>query len=287
MPKSIEDLLAEQGFIVTDKIFITRDGRAYAKFFKSTTDLGQTAFIELDTEGMVKYQPSSRTMIEEEVATMVPESKIIGTYECSKQGGGCGVVFDCNDEICVMTTPADSVDIPTPIVLKKASLPASTEVVISGVPTAYPMVRLSDALKNPLVTKASIERSTKAIRNAGVQECREYYNDIKTAIHELSEAIKGNYRQADQYTAALARDTNLLQEYRATYVARSPLPESEKKKAEEVVRILHHRGEQVIELFKLCEALPGIAAQLRSLTNQIKGITKTIIDNDYTSGTTD
>lgn len=279
-PKSVEDLLSEKGFTSTDKVFLDKSGQVFAKFIKVTTDLGQTAFVELDSEGMVQYQPSSRTMIEEDVGTMVPEqSKVIGTYECSMKGGGCGVAFDCNEEVCVMSRPADSTTVPTPVVLKKASKPASTELVVSGVPTAYPVVRLSDALKTPLATKASIEKSTKAIRNAGVKECKQYYDDLRSTLADMNAALNANYAAANSYIASLANDTKQLQQYRATYVARSPLPEAENKKAEKVVQLLHDRSEQIIELFKLCEALPSIENQLRDLINQVNDMTSTINAN--------
>lgn len=275
--KPIEDLLADKGFIVTDKIFLSNEyGKVSVKYLKATTDLGQTAFIELDKSGEVRYQPDSRTMIQEDVASMVPQSKITGAYECSMQGGGCGIAYDCHDEICVMTRPADSVDSPSTVVLKVASSPTSKELVLSGVPTAYPVVRFSDAYENPLVTKASIEISTKAIRNAGVQECRQYYDDTRKALAEVNNALTANYQAANKYTKTLAQETNVLQQYRATYVSRSPISEDEKNKSEEVVHRLHTRGEQVIELFKLCEALPSITVRLRELTNEITEMTKTI-----------
>lgn len=284
--RPVEDMLSDKGFIATDKVFIEKDGRTYAKYLKVTTDLGQTAFIELDTEGAVKYHPESRTMIEEDIVTMVPESKVIGAYECSLQGGGCGVAYDCNDEICVMARPADSVEVPTTVVLRKATRDVVSAVAVSGVPTAYPVVRLSEALENPLSTKAAIERSTKAIRNAGVQDCKCKYDDIKNSSSNLICALNKNYELMNSYIMGLARDVEQLNNYRCSYMSRCPLSECDKKKYEEVVRLLHRRGEQIVETFKLCEALPGMTMRIKGLTSEVDEMTKIISANMAGLGTT-
>jgi len=287
MQKSVEDILDEKGFTATDKVFIEKDGRTYAKYLKVTTDLGQTGFVELDSEGMVKYHPESRTMIEEDNAMMVPESKVIGAYECSMQSGGCGVAYDCTDEICVMSRPADSVDSITPVVLKKASRDSVSAVAVSGVPTAYPVVRLSEALENPMATKAAIERSTKAIRNAGVQDCKRKYDDTSKAANEMINALNMNYQVMNKYIMGLARDVEQLKTYRCSYLARAPLPDNEKAKAEEVVRLLHRRGEHIVESFKLCEMLPSITERVKELTAEINEMTKVINAGSISLGTTD
>lgn len=289
MRKTVEDLLSEQGFTVTDKVFLDRNGKTYAKYFKATTDLGQSVYIELDVEGQVKYQPNSRTMVEEDIgtifptSTIVPESKMKGMYQCSINGGGCGVIYDCDGEICVMSRPADSVDEPTTVVLKSMSNSTEKQLIVSGVPTAYPVIRLSDALENPLITKASIERSIKAIRNAAVQECKIYYDDARKAVNGLSNALSENYNVANRYTTSLASDIKTLQQYRADYVEmsqKSELNKNNKENFEKVIQMLHDKGDQITELFKLCEALPSMTNRIKQLTSELDDMIKTIKVSD-------
>ena len=287
MEETVADKLEDKGYTVTDVVMLEYDGQKYAKYLKVLTKLGQTAFIELDQNGKVTYDDRSRVMIEDDSVDIIPNSKVISTFECASQAGGCGVAYDCNNSFCVMTRPLDSPDTPATVNLRTVSSSGDSQVSMSGTPTPYPVVLLSEVMKNPLKSFASIEEATRRIRNVIMNECRSNYNVLGSAVEDMKRILQENREWTEKYLNGLARDTVQLQGFRASYVANSPLPPSEAEKADQVVELLRERDEQIKEAFKLCETIPECTEQIRDITNKLEAITRMVKANNDLVGKTD
>nr|QBK90769.1 MAG: uncharacterized protein LCPAC201_00700 [Pithovirus LCPAC201] len=254
--KTIEEKLAEKGYIVIDKIFVQDAVGILPQYFKAKNNFGQTVFIELDTVGDVVYENESQTMIVTQNASMVPVSKQIGTYECSMSGGACGVAFDCDGEICTLIKSIDSPDQPTRLILTTASRPQTKSLTLSDSPTAYTVVRLSDILADPLATAGIIEKSTSSIRNAGYQECKENWNDFEKATSEMKMSATEFSSTSSMILDRLASDLRTLNNFRAAYVKSPPTTEEAKEKYQSVVYNIDNRQELLVALFAICQAIP-------------------------------
>lgn len=323
-PKTINDLLAEKGFTVTDTVVIKHRGLDHAKYYKVKDDLGQTFFVELDMDGKV-LSTNPNVMVQEDGATMVPASTVKSAFECASKGG-CGVLFDCADGICVMSRPADSPDAPTPVTLRsvgpKAELKAvergslrvgqdgsvqlneqinvqfkqeggAGSIKVGGIPTPYPVVLLSSVLTMPFETKASVQRSIVALREASIRECAAKYSQLRMAIQKLAQAAKENYEWANQYMLDLNRSLDLNKSRQAEILRRSDpcilrsssVTRLNSPALNEASMAIDRRSEQYIELFKLCEAVPVITSQIEDHVKALNESTSVIKENKMSKPT--
>lgn len=276
--KTIEEKLGEKGYVVTDKVFVRTNEGMYPKYMKVKNNLGQTMFVELDLEGDVVYQGENQTMIVSKEASMVPLSKQIGTFDCAMMGGACGVAFDCEGEICTLTKSVDSPSQPTRLVLTTASSPQEKRLTLTGSPTAYPVVRYSDVMSNQMATAASVEKSTKAIRNAGYQECMENWREYQRATDQLNVAAREFIRMSDGAMRGLARDLRTLNSYRTAYLSAPMTTSADQEKFKSVVSNIDDRQERLIALFATCQIVPTATEALKVQTEAIQQSVKSLKD---------
>ena len=277
--RTIEENLAEKGYIVTDKIFVrTPPSGIVPQYMKAKNNFGQTVFIELDSEGDVVYESENQTMVVSQNASMVPVSKQIGIYECSLSGGACGVAFDCEGEVCTLTKSIDSPNQPTRLVLTTTTKPTEKSLSLSGSPIAYPVVRYSDIMSDQLSTAAAIEKSTSSISNARYQECKEDWNDFRKATAEMNAAAGEFSRASDMILNRVASDMRTLKSYRAFYVQSPPKTELAEAKFQSVVYNINNRHESLIALFAICNVVPISTQALKEQAEALKQSTKNLRD---------
>jgi hypothetical protein len=244
---------------------------------KVLTDLGDTAYVQLDSPGNVVYEGKDRTMIVSQNVSVVPEAKQIGTYQCATIGSGvCGIAYDCEGEVCTLTKSIDSPDQPIRTVLTTASKPSETRLTLAGSPVAYPVVRYSDTISNPSVTKRSIILSTSSIRNATYQECIENWNEYKKATMEMTAASDDFMRTYTMAMNQIAADLKRLGNYRAEYIRNPPVTVVEKEKFDAVVFNINNRNQLLIGLFGICQVVRGSTDAIKEQTSALQQSTKNL-----------
>lgn len=289
--KSVEEMLSEKGFFVVDKLFQDSQRGEYKAdgsydrrsslrtgYVKVQTNWGQSALIDLDKPvGTIYYTDDNRIMVTENVATMVPASTLSASCDIATANGSCGVAWDCGKEgFCVVSRPSDSVDKPTTVVMKEISrttvdgLPEAKVETISGVPTPYTLVRLSDALDFPDETKRVISRSNKALREAVFAESVKPWVDLDQAIQQL-------YLARDAYQSAVVgsfnnvnNDIAFFERKRDEYRAARPLSVEDTIKANNTIDNLIIRQELYTKLAAKSQKIPDTTTEILKLTAKMQ-----------------
>lgn len=290
--KTIEEKLAEFGYVVTDKIFVSvnDDGgsggrRIIPQYFKTKNSLGQTSFVELDVEGDVVYEDGNKTLIVSNEATMVPESTQISAFQSATIEGAHGVAYECNGDICTLVKSVDSPNQPIRLVLTSASTPSNKTVILSGSSVAYPVVTLSDVIGRPLATAGIIESATTNIRNAGYQECVKNWNGYKVAASEMNTTATEFSSVSNMIINRLASDLRTLNGFRAGYVRNPPKTEAGKEKYRSVVYNINNRQELLIALYAICQVVPVSTEVIKEQNDNLKQSTKNLQDLFQNLGT--
>ncbi len=297
---TVEDSLAEKGYRVTDRIFVMHNGVKHAKYVKVTSSMtGEEFLVELNRKGQVIDQPGSRVTVAVREASIVPETTIRASYdECVKGTGVCGIAFDCTDEVCVVKRPATSAEVVTPIVLKVASGPTAREAVISGLPTALPVLSSVEIEQSPREAAAAGERGLKAIRNASWRECVDNWRDLDRATTEMRAAemefrnlIFGTPQTSTKGRVPgvfeqLATDINTVKGYQSFYLSQQELSPEDKEKHMDTVTTIMRRSEQLSKLFALCREVPAATSRVEQITASFKAASTHINDNYQDLGDT-
>jgi hypothetical protein len=271
--KSVEDMLAEHGFIITDKVFIDQNGVPKGKYVIVSVDGGR-AIVEFDEEYKILYSPADGTMIATLVGTVVPESTVVSLEQCTNSTG-CGVGFVCDGEICIRSRSADSSDSPTTVVLKELTTSSKKLMSISGVPVPYPVVRLSDVMADPVKAKHAIEESTRIIRNEGYVECTKHWSDLSDTLATLVRLSTSYGDKTDEYFSKLGTDNKILVGIRNQYRESSPVNEEDQMRYDLVIENLSIRTDMINRLFALCNEVPLITESIAEVVKRIEqGIEK-------------
>lgn len=273
----IEELLAEHGFIVTDRIMVDVKGRSEPRYMVVDVDGGR-AIVEIDEDGKVLYSSSRGTMIAERTATVVPESRIISLEQCTR-GTGCGVAFMCEGEVCVRSRSADSSDVPTTVVLREMSAPSNDVMSVSGVPTPYPVVRLSEVLADPANAKQAIEDSTRIIRRNSYEECTQNWKSMSESLAALNKMAVLYSQKTKDYFFRLGADNDVLTDLRRQYRASPPTNPEDARRYDLVIENLSIRTDMINRLFALCNEIPLITEAIDSETHRIEEGIENIDEN--------
>ena len=283
--KTVEENLAEKGYVVTDKIFVNVGGRLVPQYVKILNDFGQTAFVELDVEGDVVYEDGNQTMIVSNDVTMVPESKQISSFEMTTRAGASGVAYECDGDVCTLVQSIDSPSQPTRLVLTTASKAPRKTLTLSRSPTAYTVIPYSKIMSDPLGAAGIIESATTDIRNAGYQECVKNWNDYKMAASDMNTTATEFSSVSNMILNRLASDLRTLNGFRAGYVRNPPKTEAGKEKYRSVVYNINNRQELLIALFAICQVVPVSTEVIREQNENLKQSTKNLQDLFQNLGT--
>lgn len=283
--KTIEEKLAEFGYVVTDKIFVKSGGKIIPQYMKTKNSLGQTSFVELDVEGDVVYEDGNQTMIVSSEATMIPESTQISAFKSATIEGAHGVAYECDGDICTLVKSVDSPNQPIRLVLTSASTPSNKTLKLSKSPISYPVVTLSDIIGRPLATAGIIESATTNIRNAEYQKCVKNWNDYKMAASEMNTTATEFSSVSNMILNRLASDLRTLNGFRAGYVRNPPKTEAGKEKYRSVVYNINNRQELLIALYAICQVVPVSTEVIKEQNENLKQSTKNLQDLFQNLGT--
>ncbi len=267
---SIENQLADKGFIVTDRIFLSPrpGGTPQGRYAKAVNDRGQIVFIDLDIDGYISHHSTDLTMIETQQASVVPYSVMMGTAECAGKDV-CGVAFECSGQLCTLTR-SDPDLTPKTTILTTTEKTVERTATIDGIPIAYPIIRLSEIMANPKLASKSVDEVTRRIRNTSYNACMEENTKVRDAISTLSTKFAQLARTQNQKFLDLGKSIQTLEQYRGGYEQQSdPQKEKETEKSKKTAFNLRRRHELFVDLIRLCQGAASYLDQITTLNSNM------------------
>lgn len=156
---AIDLFLLERGFTPVSKI-VLRDSTGHdgVKFIKAYDLQGNTLYIDIDSDENIHVSPTDLTVTQVKSAEKIPISTKLTALECAKLEV-CGVGFECDNGICTLIRDGDNME-PQEMNFSVTRAPQTRWGYESGAPVSYPIVRLSEITKNPLLVMKNVEKAS-------------------------------------------------------------------------------------------------------------------------------
>ena len=202
----LDEFLVQNGFVKTSLVTMKSDESV--PYIKAYTKLGHSCYIELDSIVAGPCTSSERMRVSLKNTSIIPSPTKISVATCAKSIV-CGVAFECNDEVCVLS-PAQGEGY-REVNMTISDLANSKTLVVAGSPIAYPVVRCSEVLKQPAQMICNIRDASHNIRCQAVAFNTKALADEISQVSALMESLKClQARYCDVYTA-FERETQFLE----------------------------------------------------------------------------
>ena len=281
--KTVEELLADQEYVVMEKIFVSdMDGHAFPKYFKVCNSWGYTFYVELDGDGLVMYDAENKVMIQSNLASRVPHSIKMGNFSCSTGAGACGVLFECDGDVCSVTKSMDDVDEAREVVLTVSTTHEQKALTTSDSLMAYPVIRLTFLLKNCQEMEHIVAKAIKSIRASAYKRCMQDWADYSCsmkAFHKSSDSAYGLMKKAFD---DLGMSMEKLLQYRVMYMRKKACGkwcDDDKCKYAKIVEEIRRRDELFIKLVAACGLIRAFNRKVKKMTCALDVTCEFIADN--------
>ncbi len=281
--QTVEDLLAAKEYVVMEKIFLTdKDGHHFPKYFKVCNSWGYTFYLELDGDGIVMYDAETKVMSQSNLASRVPHSIKMGNFSCSTGAGACGVLFECDGDVCSVTKSLDDPDEAREVVLTVSTTHEQKALTTSDSLMAYPVIRLTFLLKNCQEMEKVVAQAIKGIRMAAYKKCMQDWGDYgcsMKAIHKSSDHVHTLTKNAFN---DLQQSMGRLMKYREQYMYKKACGkwcDDDKCKYGQLVQEIRRRDDLFIKLIASCSLIAAINRKLKKYTCAIDVVCDFISDN--------
>ena len=172
------DKFESMGYTIINKIITNKnDGKAY--YLKVKSDKGYIFYVQLDVD-MKTCIDEKTTPVKKSKSSLVDLSSQMGAYNCSRNGGVCGVALECNGELCTLTRTNNS-NKPKQLIFKSPGVQKET-----GSPVPYAVVRMSEIEHDKARVDEAVANSTLNLRTALYDECTLKLDDLQKSGENLS-----------------------------------------------------------------------------------------------------
>jgi hypothetical protein len=271
--KSVEEMLLNHDYVVTDRILTTNpSGELESHYLKARNSRGQTVYIDLDQDGFVRIQPNDVTLIKSEKAAIIPHSVKLGMLKCAGTNV-CGIAFECSNGLCTLIHKKDDME-PVETNLIMVEDKNNTAIIESGQPVAYPVVRLSELLENPKTVMAYVDTATNSLLTISLKICKENINSIEKSLYDTNKKYQNLKATLNKNISSLANVIVQLETMRAGYDRRPPQSNEEKERFHILSYNLQLRYELVHDLTRKCGLLGEYKDTLENLNVNFDNMTE-------------
>jgi uncharacterized membrane-anchored protein YhcB (DUF1043 family) len=275
---SLEKELISKGYMPMEKVIIREKTNDKARYIKSMNKLGQTVFIDLDSEGTIQVNPQDITLTQTNKSTMVPYSAKMGTMNCLDLDI-CGVAFECSNGICTLqrdirsTTPVETTFTTVEDYAPKTAL-------VKGSPVAYPIVRLSEIRNNDQLVLKTINKATRKLRNDSYGNCIHHLRESSHLINNLSAEYNRFIDHQRNLFKSLSSSIESLEDSVLEIDDVDKLNSDEKEVYALKQYNLKERNDYVIELLKICQDVSEVSSKvsIKEYTNYLHAVNKYLTD---------
>ena len=283
---NVERKLTSKGYTPLERIFVRTElgpNKVEGRYIKVVNDKGQTALVELDSDGLVPAKPSDLILIESEQASVIPISTKLGTLEsCGLDV--TGVAFECTNGYCTMVRHPKTLE-PKEIVLttistiEEQSSPIVPKVaILNGTPIPLPIVKFSEIMANPTSVNKAIDSATRKMRNKVFSTCMEDLVKTHQAVEEFHKVASSYYNQQITVFEKIKEQIRELEKWRNDYIISGLREEKGKISLSKIPANLRVRFEKQMEQMILCGRAASHRQEIERLTNQFKEYLTSIND---------
>lgn len=255
---TIEGNLIRLGYTPISKIVINNNGETYVRYFKVLNAHGQKVYVDLDMEGSLVIDD------QDEILSIAPdigrEIPLIEDYQCL-EGEVCGVLSQCDGNICTLTRPIESV-YPKQTLYSR---PSSKKLVVDDI--AFPVIRLSSILRQPKIALQSQYDTNEKLRNEKnlieVQKLNDIGRLLNLAVSEFNE-----YRQErDNIAKQVYESIDVLEKQNKVFIENQGVVTlQDQSQRNDIVLQLKNRNEIVIDILKCSETITKTKEALEYIT---------------------
>lgn len=255
--EGVEKDLIRLGYMPISKVVIEEDGIKYAKYIKVLNLHGQKVYVDLDISGdvIIEITETDVLFIEEEVAKEIP---LVEPYQCL-QGEICGVVSECQGHVCTLVREVESY-YPRQVHYYR---PGEDTFVVNEI--AYPIIRLSSILADPVYALESQYATYEALRNQKnaleVQRLNDISKLLNLAISEYNEYIEERASLSKQVYESIAE----LETQNETYIKDLNITALEQAERKDILLQLKNRNEIVEDILKCSEHIVNVKKDLERI----------------------
>lgn len=254
---SLEKELITHGYMPMEKVIIRHKQNDKARYIKALNKLGQTVFIDLDSDGVVHVNPTDVTLTQTNKSTMVPYSAKMGTMNCLDLDV-CGVAFECSNGICTLHRGVRS-SIPIETTFTTVEDYGPKAAIVKGSPVAYPIIRMSEIRANNQMVLKTVNKATRKLRNDSHAICVTHLHHSSTLINELSKEYNKFIDQQKSLFSSISSSIEILENSILKIDDVEKLNGDEKEVYALRQFNLKERNDYIIELLKICQDVSEVA----------------------------
>ncbi len=314
--EDLDDELDKLGFNVVDKVLVLDDtGNVLAQYVKVESNFGQTALIELDSDGYVSIDPHDEIFEVTEVPDLpylgvegykIEEPLISGvSYQCTNgvcvrvAGGetrsfihsnkskcGCNKGFHSNDKENGSHSPCklnngDSGHTGGPFGCSNHSQGDDKQCILGVSNVGHPVLKLSKVRAHPVEVQTNLKSATKKIRTNDFNRVQKSLVDTGKNLHELAKHYEVFFNKQRTAIGNLTHSIKQLEGFQQIYLSKPVLTDIEKQKCDKVAYELRKRYQKLDNLLCIDKRIKILDDLVLESYEEIKDL-NSYIDDEYT-----
>lgn len=209
----IMEQLLRKGYIVEHRVY---EG-TYPSYMIARTRLGDRVFVRIDDQQYRMSFPQQLTttsdiqMEKRSSVVLVPQETKMGVLQCLDYNI-CAAAFVCDNSICITQrrgTENSSNFTEENFVFKSGGTSFTGGKIGSSI-VAYPIILLSEILKDPVKTEERISMASNEIAKVSFARLRSYDEDLRDAVKRLTTQSENLAKFATEADKELSRDIKKL-----------------------------------------------------------------------------
>lgn len=235
-------------------------------YVKVSDKLGHVAFVEPDVQGYVPLNPNSTIFAKKVDYSRVPHSLKNGSI--SLAGGDVdGVAWECDNEVCMITKDGERQEINE----KSFIYEDEDEDRLLSEPIAYPIIKMSALLQQPVMVRQSIEETYLKLRQVDFAKCGSQLENLVCRLDTLNKVIRDYDEYQHTICQRLTQDMQDLYNVYGDYTD-GQLCEADIEKKLLIEKNLKVRHEKFIDLVKLNQAFADRQQRIDQLINEYQDL---------------
>jgi len=267
---SISDLLLQAGLLPIGYVLCKASDNSdigVCNYVKVMDKAGHMAYVEPDVEGSVPMDKDDfKTIFAREAKSKVPQSVKQGTMGVVGQDVD-GVAIEFEDEICTIVKHGKDQKI------KEKAFIHENQIEGVGEPIAYPLVKMSLLLHQPIIIRQTIEEVYIRLREIDYVGGQERLQGSMDKIKDLYKTVEkyDNFQKTvfNDLTNKMKELYNLSEEYKGDDV----LEQADKYKLDIIERNLQTRQHILTELIQVNRAVAQIEDRIDQIIKEYQDLT--------------
>ena len=255
-----ELLLAANGYLPIRKILTYENGETVLRYIKAVNGDNNTVYVIPDVDGvsvMRKDDDVFRTL--EEEPSEIPYSVKTGALQCTDNV--CSALIECGkNQVCMVGT-----DETTHQPIEKTLIVSSDEKAEINDMYPYPVVRLSDIMKDRKAVNRSVEKTTQRFRQLNNELTRDGFQKVQAELYGVQMGVAAFVPAYRQAMKDLAASSAKIADLRIRHDAMPTRTTEDEQKLATLGYNIAVRSEMLSDLLALGTEMEALALKMREV----------------------